>query len=72
MLNWHRDPDYETRMLALRQDRQRIENEILQIERETEQLRRDNKRLKELNSRMRALLLSPDSSSSTPPEAGCD
>jgi hypothetical protein len=44
---------------------------IEQIETETEQLRRENKRLAELNSWMVAVLRSPDSSCSTPPEAGC-
>mgnify|MGYP003334811067 CR=1 FL=1 len=38
---------------------------------EIEQLRRETKRLKELNSRLDALLRSPDSSCSTPPEADC-
>ena len=77
-LNWHRDPDFETRMHALRKDRERIENEILRvrsdserIEKETEQLRRETKRLKELNSRLDSLLRSPDSSSPTPPAADC-
>jgi hypothetical protein len=65
MLNWHRDPDYERRMSALRKDRQRIESE-------TEQLRRETERLKELNSRLDALLRSPDSSSPTPPAADCN
>jgi hypothetical protein len=58
MLNWHRDPDYERRMSALRS--------------ETERLRRENMRLAELNSRMHALLLSADSCSSTPPETDCN
>jgi len=70
MLNWRRDPDFEMRMHALRSDRERIENEILQIERETEQiereteqiareteqLRRENARLKALNARTRLLI----------------
>ncbi len=64
MLNWRRDPDFERRLHALRKDRQLIESEI-------EQLRRENKRLHDLNSRMHALLLSPDSCSSTPPETDC-
>ena len=64
MLNWRRDPDYESRMNAKL-------IEIEQIRNETEQLRRENKRLGELNSRMHALLRSPDSSCSTPPETDC-
>lgn len=63
-LNWHRDPDYERRMSALRKDRQRIESE-------TEQLRRETERLKELNSRLDSLLRSPDSSTPIPPAADC-
>jgi predicted nucleic acid-binding Zn-ribbon protein len=69
MLNWRRDPDYERRMNALRIDRERIENdivqvekeigrienEILQIEKDTEQLRQENVRLKASNARARAL-----------------
>jgi hypothetical protein len=58
MLNWRRDPDYETRMTA----------KLIEIE----QLRRENKRLAELRSRMHALLLSADSCSSTPPETDCN
>ena len=54
MLNWRRDPDFETRMTA----------KLIEIE----QLRRENKRLAELSSRMDALLRNPDSCSSTPPE----
>lgn len=65
MLNWRRDPDYERRMseklIALKQ-----------TEREIEQLRRENKRLHELESKLDALLLSPDSCSSTPPETDCN
>jgi hypothetical protein len=64
MLNWRRDPDYERRMHALAM-------EIEQIEKETEQLRRENKQLHELESKLDALLLSPDSSCSTPPETDC-
>ena len=60
-LNWHRDPDYETRMLALRKDRERIENEIAQIEKETEQLRRENARLKALNALTRERFFAPGS-----------
>jgi len=58
MLNWRRDPDYETRMTA----------KLIEIE----QLRRENKRLAELRSRMHALLLNADSCSSTPPETDCN
>lgn len=54
MLNWHRDPDYERRMSALRS--------------ETERLRRENKRIRELESKLDALMRSPDSCCSTPPE----
>jgi len=64
MLNWRRDPDFERRMHALR-----TETEL--IRKETEQLRRENKRLHELESRLDALLLSPDSSCSIPPETDC-
>ena len=71
-LNWHRDPDYERRMSALRKDRQRIESETERIRNETEQLRRESKRLKEINARLDALLRSPDSSSPTPPAADCN
>jgi len=63
-LNWHRDPDYERRMRALRKDRQRIESE-------DERLRRETKRLKDLNSRLDFLLRSPDSASPTPPATDC-
>ena len=75
MLNWHRDPDYEMRINALRSDRARIESEILrvrseteQIESETEQLRRENKRLAEIESRLDGLLRSPDSSCQATPD----
>jgi hypothetical protein len=57
MLNWRRDPDYERRMNA----------KLIEIE----QLRHETKRLKELNSKLDALLRSPDSSCSTPPETDC-
>lgn len=43
-------------MHALRIDRERIENNILQIEKEIEQLRRENARLKALNARTRHLI----------------
>ena len=58
MLNWRRDPDYETRMTA----------KLIEIE----QLRRENKRLAKLESRLDALLRNPDSYSSTPPETDCN
>jgi hypothetical protein len=58
MLNWRRDPDYETRMTA----------KLIEIE----QLRRENKRLHEIESRFDALLLNADSCSSTPPETDCN
>ena len=61
MLNWHRDPDYERRMTAKL-------IEIEQIKSETERLRRENKRIRELESRLDALMRSPDSCSSIPPE----
>ena len=61
MLNWRRDPDFETRLHALR-------SETEQIRKETEQLRRENKRIRELESRLDALMRSPDSSCSTLPE----
>jgi hypothetical protein len=64
MLNWRRDPDYETRMTAKL-------IEIEQIKKETEQLRRENKRLHEIECRLDALLRNPDSCSSTPPETDC-
>jgi hypothetical protein len=74
MLNWRRDPDYERRMHALRIDRERIENDILQIEKEillvrsdserikkeTEQLRRENARQKVLNASIRRLCVPPE------------
>ncbi len=85
MLNWRCDPDYERRMNALRSDRERIENDILQVEKEierieseTEQLRRENARLRALNANAKILLscvdqhcFPPESSSSpvTPTES---
>ena len=70
MLNWRRDPDYERRMHALRIDRERIENdilqienEILQIEKDTEQLRQENARARALNALIRQRCFPPVSSS---------
>ena len=71
MLNWRRDPDYESRMNAKLIEIEQIRNDAERIRKETEQLRRENKRLGELNSRMHAVLRSPDSSCSTPPETDC-
>ena len=82
MLNWHRDPDYEMRINALRSESEQIkrnaeqiESEILrvrseteQIKSETEQLRRENKRLAEIESRLDVLLRSPDSSCQATPD----
>ncbi len=55
MLNWRRDPDYETRMHALRIDRMRIENDILQVENEILRVRSDSEQLEKENARERAL-----------------
>jgi hypothetical protein len=45
MLNWRRDPDSEMRMHALRSDRERIENEILQVEKDTERIKSETEQL---------------------------
>ena len=72
MLNWHRDPGYEQRMLMLRQGTEQIKRETEQIRNETEQLKRENAKLRQLNARGRALLscasqlCSVPESSSTP------
>jgi hypothetical protein len=81
MLNWRRDPDFETRLHALRSETERIrkESELIkreteQIEKETEQLRRENARLKALNALTRQLCFPPESCSNPPLpiEPDCD
>ena len=68
MLNWHRDPDYEMRINALRNETEQLRSETEQIKREAEQLRLENKRLAEIESRLDALLRSPDSSCQATPD----
>jgi len=74
MLNWRRDPDFETRLHALRSETERIRKESELIKRETEQLRRENARLKALNALTRQLCFPPESCSNPPLpiEPDCD
>jgi hypothetical protein len=60
MLNWRRDPDFETRMTAKL-------IEIEQIKKETEQLRLENARQNALNASIQQLCFPPESSSTPPP-----
>jgi hypothetical protein len=57
-LNWRRDPDYETRMNALR-------SETEQLRQETEQLRRQNAKGRQQLASIDALCF-PDAFNSTP------
>ena len=61
MLNWHRDPDYEMRINALRSETEQIEREAEQIKSETEQLRQENIKGRQLLASIDALCFPPKS-----------
>ncbi|MFM1798108.1 MAG: hypothetical protein RLZZ117_386 [Cyanobacteriota bacterium] len=63
MLNWRRDPDYERRMNALKNEIEQLRKDSRQIEKETERLRQENTRGRQLLASIDALCFPPESSS---------
>jgi hypothetical protein len=63
MLNWRRDPGYERRMNALKNEIEQLRKDSGQIEKETERLRQENTRGRQLLASIDALCFPPESSS---------